>query len=242
MTEATGYELDVSLDNFSTFVTGYNSKVKTNTADYISGLAAATTYKFRVRATNSSGTSANSNVVEVTTGASGSLQTVVPKAGKNVSSTGFKAEWNTMAGATGYQLDISSDNFTTFLAGYNSKSIAGQATSTEIVTGLTATTTYQYRLKTVNGSGISANSSVINVTTLDTNPNTSQLLDITFDTDGMVTTDLSTAADNLFSIAIQNNKRIHAIHRLSVVVTCVLCEPSQSGNFFDCLQLQKYTD
>ena len=208
VTEATGYQLDVSLDNFSTFVTGYNSKTKTNTADFISGLAASTTYKFRVRATNASGTSANSNVVEVTTGATGSLQTVVPKAGKNLSATGFTAEWNTMAGATGYQLDISADNFATFLAGYNSKSIG--ATSTEIVTGLTATTTYQYRLRTVNGSGISANSSVTNVTTLDANPNFSQLLDVTFDTDGKVTTDISTAADNIFFIAIQSDGKIVA--------------------------------
>ena len=208
VTEATGYELDVSLDNFSTFVTGYNSKVKTNTADYISGLAAATTYKFRVRATNSSGTSANSNVVQVTTGASGSLQTVVPNTGKNVSSTGFTADWNTMAGATGYQLDVSSDNFATFLAGYNSKSIG--ATSTEIVTGLTATTTYQYRLRTVNASGTSANSAVTNVTTLDASPNLSQLLDITFDTDGLVTTAISTAADNLLSIALQSDGKIVA--------------------------------
>ncbi len=208
VTEATGYELDVSLDNFSTFVTGYNSKVKTNTADYISGLVAATTYKFRVRATNGSGASSNSNVIEVTTGASGSLQTVVPKAGKNVSSTGFTAEWNTMAGATGYQLDISADNFATFLAGYNSKSIG--ATSTEIVTGLMATTTYQYRLRTVNGSGISANSSVTNVTTLDTNPNTSQMLDITFDTDGLVTTAINAGQDYINSIAIQSDGKIVA--------------------------------
>ena len=208
VTEATGYELDVSFDNFSTFVTGYSSKVKTNTAEYISGLAAATTYKFRVRATNGSGASSNSNVIEVTTGASGSLQTVVPNKGKNVSSTGFTTDWNTMAGATGYQLDVSADNFATFLAGYNSKSIG--ATSTEIVTGLTATTTYQYRLRTVNGSGISANSSVINVTTLDANPNTSQMLDITFDADGLVTTAINAGQDYINSIAIQSDGKIVA--------------------------------
>ncbi len=213
VTEATGYELDVSLDNFSTFVTGYNSKVKTNTAEYISGLAAATTYKFRVRATNGSGTSANSNVVEVTTGASGSLQTVVAKAGKNVSATGFTAEWNTMAGATGYQLDISSDNFATFLTGYNSKIIG--ATSTEIVTGLTPTTTYQYRLRTVNASGTSANSAVTNVTTLDVSPNLSQLLDVTFDTDGQVTSSVG-AQDNLTSIAIQSDGKIIAAGTASI--------------------------
>ena len=213
VTEATGYELDVSLDNFSTFVTGYNSKVKTNTADYISGLAAATTYKFRVRATNGSGTSANSNVIEVTTGASGSLQTVVPDAASNVSSTGFKAKWNTMAGATGYQLDISADNFATFLTGYNSKSIG--ATSSEIVTGLTPTTTYQYRLRTVNASGTSANSAVTNVTTLDASPNLSQLLDITFDTDGLATSSVG-AQDNLISIAIQSDGKIVAAGTASI--------------------------
>jgi hypothetical protein len=59
---ATGYLLDVSTDNFSTFVTGYNGlNVGTLTTYGIGGLSASTTYQWRVRATNSAGTSANAS-------------------------------------------------------------------------------------------------------------------------------------------------------------------------------------
>ncbi len=83
-----------------------------------------------------------------------------------ISSTGFTANWNAVTGATGYQLDISSDNFATFVSGYNSKS---ETTTTDVVTGLTAGTTYQYRVRATNGSITSGNSNVISVSTTKSN-------------------------------------------------------------------------
>lgn len=80
----------------------------------------------------------------------------------DVSGTGFVAGWNSVAGATGYQIDISSDNFVTFVTDYNSKSVT---TTTETVTGLTVGTTYKYRVRSVNDKGVSANSNEITVTT-----------------------------------------------------------------------------
>ena len=163
VTGATGYQLDISTDNFATFVTGYNSKSITNITEVVTGLTASTAYKYRIRATNASGTSASSNVIDVTTGVAGTAPTTpVAIAATTISSAGFTANWNTVTGATGYQLDISTDNFATFVTGYNSKSVTA---ITEVVTGLTASTAYKYRVRATNASGTSASSNVIDVTT-----------------------------------------------------------------------------
>src|SRR5580765_1140097 len=66
---ATGYRLDVSRNSsFSTYVAGYhNLDVGNTTSRSVTGLNASTTYYYRVRAYNSSGTSGNSNVINVAT-------------------------------------------------------------------------------------------------------------------------------------------------------------------------------
>jgi hypothetical protein len=71
-----------------------------------------------------------------------------------------------VTGATGYQLDVSSDNFTTFVTGYNSKAISG---TSESITGLAASITYQYRVRAVNGAVVSQPSNVVAATTLKQN-------------------------------------------------------------------------
>lgn len=68
---ATLYYLDVSTVNtFATYVSGYNNLSVASTSQTVSGLANSTTYFYRVRAYNSNGTSASSNVISVTTSAS----------------------------------------------------------------------------------------------------------------------------------------------------------------------------
>jgi len=66
---ATGYRLDVATDSsFLHLVSGYaNLDAGSATSRTVSGLAAATPYYIRVRATNSAGTSLNSNTVTATT-------------------------------------------------------------------------------------------------------------------------------------------------------------------------------
>jgi len=66
---ATNYRLDVSTtSNFSSFITGYyNKDVGIVTSFIVSNLTSKTTYYFRVRAINLSGTSESSNIVSVTT-------------------------------------------------------------------------------------------------------------------------------------------------------------------------------
>jgi Lamin Tail Domain/Secretion system C-terminal sorting domain/Calx-beta domain len=87
-------------------------------------------------------------------------------AATSISATGFTANWTAATGATGYQLDISSDNFATFVTGYNSKLVSG---TSEVVSGLVANTTYQYRVRVVNGINNSVASNVIAALTLKQN-------------------------------------------------------------------------
>jgi hypothetical protein len=157
-TGAISYQLDVSEDNFITFLAGYNSKNVSGTSEVISGLTSNSTFKFRVRAMNAGGTSGNSNVISMST------LPVAPGAvsATSISAAGFSANWNSVPGATGYQLDVTSDNFTTFLPGYNSKSVAG---ITEVLSGLASETSYKYRVRFVYTNGVSGNSNVITVTT-----------------------------------------------------------------------------
>jgi hypothetical protein len=165
VTGATGYYLDVSLDDFSTFATGFNNTLVTAPPVNVTGLLPGRTYRFRVRSTNSAGTSPNSNPPGQQL-----LKPATPVA-LDVSSrnpSGFVSQWNKAEGATEYRLDVTlaSDNFSPSLANYNNKLVIGnQDVIQEIVTGLTPNTAYRYRVRAVNATGTSPSSNVINVLT-----------------------------------------------------------------------------
>jgi phosphodiesterase/alkaline phosphatase D-like protein len=162
---ATGYYLDVSESNtFSNFVEGYENKNVGNvTTSTVNGLSGGTSYYYRLRAYNSGGASGNSNVIAVTT-----IVNTPPApeatAATSVTQTGFTANWDASADATGYYLDVStSSTFAGFVTGYNNKNV-GNVFLAE-VSGLTAGTTYYYRVRASNAGGTSGNSNTISVKT-----------------------------------------------------------------------------
>jgi photosystem II stability/assembly factor-like uncharacterized protein len=114
------------------------------------------TYYYRVAAIGINDTSAYSNVDSTA---------IVPKApvakpATLVFPTFFVANWDSVEGAKYYELDVSSDNFQTFLTGYNAKIVSGNS---HLVKGTSPSLEYQYRLRAGNAGGESDNSNAITV-------------------------------------------------------------------------------
>jgi len=89
----------------------------------------------------------------------------VAHAATYIASNSLTANWSSVSGATGYQMDVSTNSsFSTYVAGYQNLNVGN--TTSRGVTGLNASTTYYYRVRAYNTSGTSGNSNVVNVTTL----------------------------------------------------------------------------
>ncbi|HTH55995.1 MAG TPA: T9SS type A sorting domain-containing protein [Cyclobacteriaceae bacterium] len=151
---ATSYQLDLSTDLFSTFLSNYGPAIVSDTALIISGINPGTAYQYRVRAVGLI-TSNNSNVVSITT------LPLAPIAidANNLTPSGFTANWNASYGASGYLLDISTDNFNSFINGFNALAVSG---TSKALNGFSIGK-YQYRVRAIDASGVSINSNVIAV-------------------------------------------------------------------------------
>ena len=87
-----------------------------------------------------------------------------------IGSDSFTANWSTVSGVTGYRVDVATDSgFTSMVSGYDNLYVAGQTTSSLSVTGLSASTTYYYRVRGASqysvGEFAGGNSSSENLTT-----------------------------------------------------------------------------
>ncbi len=142
----TRYEVTCSTDDF---VSGVSTPIAlgdghTAVTGVVSGLAADTTFWFRVRAFNSDGASA----AYADTVSSITLSFTPSLSGMEISSDTLRIAW----GANG------NPSWTRYVA---ENIVAGSSISAQAVlawreTGLAPNTTYQYRVKAVNGSGISS--------------------------------------------------------------------------------------
>lgn len=174
---ATGYRYDLALDNaFTQTVTGYVNAFTTSTSVSVTGREPNTTYYFRVKAVTETG--------EGDYAASGGIKTlpVLPGA-PTVSApsgelpTSFTANWQPVVGADSYQLDVSTDqNFTGGVWIFQNEPV--NATQ-KLVTGLTPSTDYFYRVRAKNEAGTSGNSGTQKATTPSGKPAAPQLLPVT---------------------------------------------------------------
>ncbi|MFT5568065.1 MAG: hypothetical protein ACI9RP_000092 [Cyclobacteriaceae bacterium] len=154
----TDYLIDVSKDGFNTFVQGLNENVVTGTSINVEGLLPNSTYAYRVKAFLETGNSEFSNIIRVTT-LSNPPVAVTPD---EISSYGARAKWDASPNVLTYELDISTDNFSSFLEGYEGKRVNGNSL---LVTELIAGTAYHYRVRAVNRKGfVSDNSNMIEFT------------------------------------------------------------------------------
>ncbi len=162
---ATSYLLDVSTSSgFGTLLSGYSNLSCSGTSQVVSGLNGGTTYFYRVQAVNAVGPSNESNYTQVSTPTLGPPNIL---AATNIKSDRFTANWSTVSNATSYRLDVStSPTFSSYVSGYQNKTVSG---TSDVVSGLTAKTTYYLRVRSMSGSSPSANSVVYLGANLDRN-------------------------------------------------------------------------
>lgn len=99
------------------------------------------------------------NTATVTITSSGTAP--VALAGTGATCSQITANWQAVAGATYYELDVATDiNFTAFVSGYTALNVGNVLTKN--IPGLSNATNYYYRVRAFSGTCISANSSTIN--------------------------------------------------------------------------------
>lgn len=167
-TSGGSYNVEVSSSDFATggtLLTGYPVTVNTTstvvgTDPNTASLQSATNYWVRVRSSNASGESTNSNALSFLTIPS----TPVAAAPTNVARESFTANWNEVNGADGYLLEVLANDETTVVFTDNTT-----ATSSE-VTGLTPGNTYKYSVQSFNSTGFSPQSNpLVEITTAEAN-------------------------------------------------------------------------
>ena len=161
------FQWQVSTDNITfTNIVGATSENYTPPAISNPGPSNVVRYYRRViGATSSLGScDSPSNSIIITTSPNGAPPTAITATA--ITCTSFTANWNAIANATSYVLDVATSNsFTagTFVAGYTALNV-GNVTSLNI-TGLTNNTTYHYRVRAVYSCGTSNVSTRIQLTT-----------------------------------------------------------------------------
>ena len=158
------YQWKVSTDGGNTWATLNDTAPYSGTTTGTLIIAGATpamnSYQYQCLASNS----AQSDVASST-----AILTVMPAAvitgvPGSVITTGFTANWNSVNGAVGYRLDVSTENsFSSFLTGYQDLDV-GNITS-KAISGLNAGTTYYYRVRAYDSAGVGTSFNSATVTT-----------------------------------------------------------------------------
>jgi chitodextrinase len=149
---------------YDVFRDGANVGSPSGTSFTVTGLAANTTFSFRVRARDNAGNaSAQSAALSVTTNPSGGNCTTLPSVPGSLVSTGKSSSsvslsWN--ASNPGANCTVTYDIF------QNGAQVrTGVAATNATISGLAASTTFSFRVRAVNQFGASAQGNTISVTT-----------------------------------------------------------------------------
>ncbi len=147
-------------DQFTTLVK--KDSTATDTTKAITGLSGGQKYYWRVYAVNADRFGAYSGAWNFTTAAGAPAAPVATAATSLAAQTGFTANWNAVADATGYFLDVStSSTFSGFVAGFNNKDVLN--VTKYPISGLNANAAYYYRVRAKNDGGTSVHSNTIRV-------------------------------------------------------------------------------
>ncbi len=123
-------------------------------------------YKARVGEHHSRGQSTLSGAKEGAIYSQG-LDEVPPIAAMAPTRSSFMATWDSISGATGYRIDVStSGSFSSYVGGYQDLDV-GNVTS-RIIGGLSSGTTYYYRVRPYNALGTGGGSNAMSATTTTT--------------------------------------------------------------------------
>ena len=152
---ATNYSFEYKLSTASTWTVN----TVTGTSFNLTGLTASSTYNTRVKATCSGTASAYSSTVNFTTSAaSGSCGTPTGLAASAVTSSSATCSWTAVSGATNYSFEYKLSTASTWTV----NTVTGTSFN---LTGLTASSTYNTRVKATCSGTASAYSSTVNFTT-----------------------------------------------------------------------------
>src|SRR5438445_708177 len=167
-----GYKIERSTDGGTTWSTIVSSTGSTATTYSDTGLAASTTYTYRVSSVNSFGASSPSNIASAKT-----FDVVPPIAPTGltataVSSSQINLSWtaptnNGGSAITGYKIERSTDGGTTWSTIVSN---TGSTGTTYSDTGLVHSTTYTYRVSAINSAGTSSPSDTASDKTFDVVP------------------------------------------------------------------------
>lgn len=157
--DETGFEVERSTDgtNFAKI-----TDVAANATTYANtGLNSSTKYYYRIRAKNSAGNSAYSNIADATT-ALGIPSTPTNLTGELADYDQARLTWPAQPGTVANVVIERSTNPTT---GFTQISQQPGGTTTYVDLGLNELTTYYYRIQSKNAAGVSGYSNVVSVTT-----------------------------------------------------------------------------
>ncbi len=128
--------------------------------DQVTNLSPETTYRFKMRAVNSAGSSPFTSCVSATT-TSGAPSTPPSFTATAQSPTSISLSWNAVSSATDYDVHTCAGDF-----------IVNTAQSSHLVTGLISETSYSYKVRANSAGGSSGFTACREATTLSTTPET----------------------------------------------------------------------